>query len=74
MSYVTATVTELYFIGAAMLFYSCFFSRNIKLHGLPLSAVTASLDYLPKMSAFNSHMRQNAFNGNMLLLRNEDGQ
>ena len=31
---------------------------------LPLLAVTVSQHFLPKMSAFNSHMRQNAFDRN----------
>ena len=36
------------FVGVAMLpFHSGFFSHSIKLRGLPLSAVTVSLHYLP---------------------------
>jgi len=47
--YVTATVTKIRFVGAAMLvFHSCFFSRNIKLRDLPLSTATVSLQYLPR--------------------------
>jgi len=46
-----------------LLFHSCFFSHRIKLRGLLLSGVyclAALSDKLPQMSAFNSHMRQNA--------------
>jgi len=34
-----------------------FFSHSVKLRAFRLSAVTASLHYLPQMSAFNCHMR-----------------
>ena len=54
------------FFGAAMLrFHPCFFShytvQNYEVYHL---AVTVSQHFLPKMSAFNSHMRQNACDRN----------
>jgi len=48
-------------------FHAFFFSHSIKLRAIPLSADTVSLHYLPKMSAFNSHMRQNANYRNLKL-------
>ena len=53
-AYVTATVTKI-----TLRWQQCFFPPRMKLRGLLLSAVAVSLHYLPKMSAFNSHMRQN---------------
>ena len=38
----------------ASLEQQCFFWHSIKLHGLPLSVVTVSLQNLSKMSAFNA--------------------
>ena len=37
----------------------------LKLRGLPLLVVNVSLHYLPKVPAFNSHMRQNAYHRNL---------
>jgi len=48
-----------------LLLHSCFFSHRIYLHDLTLSAITVSLHYLTQMSAFNGHMRQNAYCGNI---------
>ena len=42
-------------------FRSCFFPHNTKQRGLPPSAVTVLLHYLPKMFAFNRRMRQNDY-------------
>jgi len=46
---------------------SCYFSRRIKLRVLPLSAVTASLNYLPRcvLLAVTSHMCQRAYYCNL---------
>ena len=44
------------FLGAEMLLFTL---RSTKLRSLALLAVTDSQHFLPKMSAFNSHMRQN---------------
>jgi len=41
--------------------YQCFFSHR----DLLLSAVAVSLHYLPQMSAFSSHMQQNAYCRNL---------
>jgi len=72
MTYVTATVPKMRFVGSNVSFHTvwnsaaiflfsfhiaCFFSHR----GLLLSAVAASLHYLPQMSALNSHMQQNAY-------------
>jgi len=64
----TATVPKMHFVGSNVYFHTyktrwqsvflfsfhivCFFSHC----DLLLSAVAASLHYLPQMSAFNSHM------------------
>ena len=57
---------KLLFVSAAMLlFHSCFFSHSITLRALLLSAVTVLLHYLPKMSMFNSHIRQKAYYHNL---------
>jgi len=50
-------------LAAVLFLHSRFFSHGMKLRGLrlPLSAVTVSRHYLPQMSAFKSHMRQNAY-------------
>ena len=73
MTHVTATVPKIRFVGSSVSFHTvsnslaavflfsfhivCFFSHR----DLLLSAVAASLHYLPQMSAFNSHMQQNAY-------------
>jgi len=58
MRYVTASVTNIALRWRSNGSFSLMlFSYSLKLHDLPLSAVTVSLDYLRKMSAFNSHMR-----------------
>jgi len=44
------------FVGAAMLLFHSCFSRSTKLRSLPLSAVTVSQHFLPKMFAFNNHI------------------
>jgi len=49
------------FLGAEMLLFTL---RSTKLRSLPLLAVAVSQHFLLKMSAFNSHMRQNAFDRN----------
>ena len=54
-------------LAAMLRFHAFFFSHSIKLRAIPLSADTVSLHYLPKMSAFNSHMRQNANYRNLKL-------
>ena len=45
-------------VEALLQIHSCFFSHSVKLRGLPLSAVTVSLNYQPKLPAFRIHMRQ----------------
>ena len=57
------------FVGAAMLLFHFFFSshctvQNCEAYHLPLLAVTVSQHFLRMMSAFNSHMRQTAYDGN----------
>jgi len=52
------------FVEALLQIHSCFFSHSVKLRGLPPLAVTISLNYLPKMIEFPSHMRQNACSSN----------
>jgi len=47
------------FVGSNIFFLSYFFPHHIKKRGLPLSAVTVLLHYLPKFFAFNRRMRQN---------------
>ena len=77
MTHVTATVPKMGFVGSNVSFHTaqnslaaiflfsfhivCFFSHR----DLLLSAVAASLHYLPQMSAFNSHMQQNAYYRNL---------
>jgi len=56
---VTATVPKMRFVCR------CFFSHSMKVRDLLLSAVIVSLHYLPQMSSFNSHMRQNAYSRNL---------
>jgi len=55
--------------AAMLLFHSCFFShctvQNKCLRSLPLLAITVSQHFQPKMFAFNSHMRQNAYDRNL---------
>ena len=78
MTHITATVPKMRFAGSNVSFHTvwnslaaiflfsfhivCFFSHR----DLLLSAVAASLHYLPQMSAFNSHMQQNAYCRNLL--------
>jgi len=51
---------------ALLQIHSCFFSHSIKLLPFLLSASgTVSLHYPPKMSEFNSHMRQKAYYRNL---------
>ena len=73
MTHVTAIVPKMRFVGSSDSFHTvlnslaaiflfsfhivCFFSHR----DLLLSAVAASLNYLPQMSAFSSHMQQNAY-------------
>ena len=47
-------------VYASFFFMLLFTQYTVKLRALPLSAVAVLLHYLPNMSAFNSHMRQNA--------------
>jgi len=54
MPHIPATATKMHFFGS-----SASFSLIIKLRCLLLEAVTVSLHYLSKMSAFTSHMQQN---------------
>jgi len=64
MPAVTASVTKItlrWRINAFFSFMLYFIQYTVKLRDLPLSAVTVLLHCLPNMSAFNSHMRQNAF-------------
>ena len=48
-------------LAAMRLFQSCFIPYSMKLSGLLLSVVYVLLHYLPNMSVFNRHMRQNAY-------------
>jgi len=59
---VTATVTKVSLRWRICFFFFMllFTQYTVKLRALPLSAVAVLLHYLPNMSAFNSHMRQNA--------------
>ena len=64
MPTVTATVTKITLrcrINASFSLMLLFTQYSVKLRDLPLSAVTVLLHYLPNISAFDSHMRQNAF-------------
>jgi len=66
MPKITATVTKItlrWRINPSIYFMLLFTQYTIKLRGLPLSAVTVLLHYLPNRLgiSFNSHMRQNAF-------------
>jgi len=56
-------------VVASLQIHSGFFSHRIKLLGLPLSAVTVSLQYLPRYlySTASSNIRQNDY----YLLRSE---
>jgi len=47
--------------NASFSFMLLFTLHSTKLRCLPLLAVTVLQHFLPKMSAFNSHMRQNAY-------------
>jgi len=61
----TARVTKIalrWRLGAAMLLFTL---HSTKLRSLPLSAVTVSQRFLPKMFAFYSHMRQNTYDCNL---------
>ena len=48
---------------ALLQIHPCFFLHSIKQRVLPLSAVTASLHLMPKMSKVNSHMRRGVMRG-----------
>ena len=68
MPHAMATVAKKFASLAAMvLFHSYFFSHSIKPHGLPLPAVIVSMHHMPQVRAFwlDSHMRQNAYYGNL---------
>jgi len=73
MTHVTATVPKMRFVGssvsfhtvqislAAIFLFSFHIVRFFSHRDLLLSAVAASLHYRPQISAFKSHMQQNAY-------------